>query len=94
MRRRTGMSRANPDWLTATEENALTIELGRRGKHILAGQVRQNVAEAMRAARVRPAMIYAYFHTGLLVTEATRHGYSSEQLQAWEAALREYDKTG
>jgi hypothetical protein len=94
MRWRTGVSRANPNWLTATEEKALAIELARRGYNILAGQVRQTIAEAMRAARVRPAMIYAYFHTGLLVTEATRHGYSSEQLQTWEAALREDEKAG
>jgi hypothetical protein len=88
------MPRTEPDWLTATEENALTIELGRRGKNILAGQVRQNVVEAMRAARIRPAMIYAYVHTGLLVIQATRGGYSPEQLRAWEAALREYEKAG
>jgi hypothetical protein len=56
--------------------------------------VRQNVVEAMRAARIRPAMIYADVHTGLLVTQATRGGYSPEQLPAWEAALREYEKAG
>jgi hypothetical protein len=88
------MARRDPDWLTATEENALAIELGRQGRNILKGQLRHNVAEAMRAARVRPALIYAYVHTGLLVTEVTRGGYPPHQLRAWEAAVREYEKQG
>jgi hypothetical protein len=52
--------------------------------------VRQNIAAAMRAAGIRPVMIYAYVHTGMLVTEDTRHGYSAQQLRAWEAIVRGY----
>jgi hypothetical protein len=85
------MPRREPDWLTRAEENALAIELGRL-RSIFPGQVRQNVAEAMRAARIRPVMIYAYVRTGLLVTETTRGGYSGQQLQTWESAVRDYGK--
>ena len=86
------MARKEPDWLTAAEANALANELTGRGADILEGRVRQNVAEAMRVARIRPEMIYAYVHTGLLVTGATRGGYSREQLRDWEAAVRAYGR--
>ena len=45
----------------------------------------------MRAVGVRPAII-AYARTGLLVTPATRRGYSSAQLSAWETAVQDYSR--
>jgi hypothetical protein len=81
-----------PDYLTRAEANALASELDRRGDSIASGRIRQNVAEAMRVAGVRAAMIYAYARTGLLVTGSMQSAFSSEQLQAWRAAVREYRK--
>jgi hypothetical protein len=52
--------------------------------------VRQNVADAMRAAGIRAAMIYAYAHTGFLITETTRQAFTRDQLRSWEAAVRRY----
>jgi hypothetical protein len=49
----------------------LPAKFARRGSHIPEGSVRQNISTAMRAAGIRPVMIYAYVHTGLLVTEHT-----------------------
>jgi hypothetical protein len=77
-----------PDWLSTAEANALASELSRRVAKIQEGPVRQNIAEAMRVARIRPTMINAYLRTGLLVTEATRDGYSDEELRVWEEAVR------
>jgi hypothetical protein len=82
------------DWLTSAEEKALASELGRREAGILEGRVRQNVADAMRAAGTRPAMIYAYVRTGLIVTETTRAAYSAQELHTWESAVRSYGGNG
>jgi hypothetical protein len=92
MPRRAPKPPRQPEYLTRAEANSLDSELSRRGTKILEGRVRENVADAMRVAHIRPALIYAYARTGLLVTETTRSGYSGEQLQAWEAALRTYGK--
>src|SRR5262245_53057382 len=66
-------ARPSPNWLTQAEADALVRELDRRGEDISTShRVRALVGDAMRAARIRPAMIYAYLHTGLLITETTR----------------------
>lgn len=46
--------------------------------------------EAMRLARLDPALIYAFETTGMLVTESNIDRWSSEDLDEWNAALQEY----
>ena len=50
-------------------------------------------AEAMRAAGVRPALIYAYERTGLIVTRENRALMSAADLDEWEDAIAEYEET-
>ncbi|MDQ3973656.1 MAG: hypothetical protein M3276_04875 [Actinomycetota bacterium] len=45
------------------------------------------MVEAMEQADVDPALIYAYQHTGLVVTEANRHLLSAEDLAEWQEAV-------
>jgi hypothetical protein len=48
--------------------------------------------EAMERAGIRPELIYAYRKTGLIVTTDNRHRVSSEDMAAWDAAMKEYFK--
>ena len=50
----------------------------------------RELAEAMAAAGIDPALIYAAKKTGLLVTEDNRHLIPDEAMEEWAAALREY----
>ena len=53
-------------------------------------KVRTATVEAMRAAGVRPALIYAYERTGLIVTRENRKLMSAADLDEWEDAIAEY----
>ncbi len=46
--------------------------------------------EAMRAAGIRPAVIYAYERTGLIVTRENRKLISAADLDEWEDAIAEF----
>ena len=56
-------------------------------------KVRAATIEAMRAAGIRPALIYAYERTGLIVTKENRSLMSAADLDEWEDAIAEYDET-
>jgi hypothetical protein len=47
--------------------------------------------EAMKAAGLDPAFIYAYEKTGRLVTEHNQHLLSEADLAEWNAAIEEYE---
>jgi hypothetical protein len=52
--------------------------------------LRESTTQAMRAAGIRPALIYAYERTGLLVTTENRHLISAADLNEWDDAVAEY----
>lgn len=54
--------------------------------------VKASTVEALRAAGVRPALIYAYERTGLLVTSENRRLMSAADLDEWEDAIAEYEE--
>jgi hypothetical protein len=55
-------------------------------------QVEFQMVQAMQAAGVDPAFIYAFEKTGgLLVTEQNMHLISEEDLAAWQDAIDEYE---
>lgn len=47
----------------------------------------------MEALGMDSALIYAFQHTGLLVTDDTMSGYTDDQLLAWQAAVDRYRTT-
>ena len=53
--------------------------------------VEHEMVQAMKAAGLDPAYIYAFEKTGLLVTEQNQHLIPEQDLDAWEAAVREYE---
>jgi hypothetical protein len=50
------------------------------------------IVEAMRAAGLDPALIYAFEKTGLLVTEQNQHLIPENDLAELDAAIEEYDR--
>lgn len=52
--------------------------------------LKRELAETMRKAGIRPALIYATEKTGLLVTEENRNLIPDIDLAEWEAAIDEY----
>lgn len=50
----------------------------------------ESTVQAMRAAGIRPALIYAHERTGLIVTSQNRHLISATDLDEWEDAVAEY----
>jgi hypothetical protein len=50
------------------------------------------IVQAMKAAGLDPAIIYAYEQTGLLVTEQNQHLIPDKDLDEWAAAIREYQE--
>lgn len=76
---------------------ALVRELvSTKGDHQLSeaqlAKVQASTIEAMRAANVRPALIYAFERTGLIVTRENRQLMSAADLDEWEDAIAEYDE--
>jgi hypothetical protein len=54
--------------------------------------VEHQMVEAMKAADLDPAFIYAFEKTGgLLVTEQNQHLIPEKDLNEWDAAIREYE---
>jgi hypothetical protein len=53
--------------------------------------IEHKMVQAMKAAGLDPAFIYAYEKTGLLVTEQNQHMIPENDLDEWEAAIREYE---
>jgi len=49
------------------------------------------MVEDMKAARLDPAIIYAFEKTGRLVTEDNQHLLPHTKLDEWQAAIEEYD---
>jgi hypothetical protein len=54
-------------------------------------QVEHQLVEAMKRAGLDPALIHAVEQTGLLVTEDNQHLIPAKDLQAWQAAVAEYN---
>jgi len=54
-------------------------------------QVEHRTVEAMKAAGLDPAIIYAYEKTGRLVTEDNQQLLSDADLAEWDAAIEEYE---
>ena len=54
-------------------------------------QVEHLTVEAMKAAGLDPAIIYAYEKTGRLVTEDNQQLLSDADLAEWDAAIEEYE---
>jgi hypothetical protein len=54
-------------------------------------QVEHMTVQAMKAAGIDPAIIYAYEKTGRLVTEDNQHLLSEADLAEWQAAIEEYE---
>ena len=55
-------------------------------------KVRAATIEAMRAAGIRAALIYAYERTGLIVTHENRSLMSAADLDEWEDAIAEFEE--
>lgn len=55
-------------------------------------QVEHMTVQAMKAADLNPAFIYAYEKTGRIVTQQNMHLLSDADLDEWQAALDEYDQ--
>jgi hypothetical protein len=53
-------------------------------------KLREDTADAMRAAGVSPALIYAYEETGLIVTQENRRLIPDVELREFDAKVREY----
>ncbi len=53
--------------------------------------VKHEMVQAMKAAGLDPAYIYAFEKTGLLVTEQNQHLLSDQDLAQWQTALDEYE---
>lgn len=53
-------------------------------------KVRKDTADAMRAAGISPALIYAYEETGLIVTQENRRLIPDVELREFDAKVREY----
>ena len=55
-------------------------------------KVTKLMTEAMAAAGLDPALIYAYRQTGLLVTEQAYDSLPAEVREEWDAAIAEYNE--
>jgi SEC-C motif len=53
--------------------------------------IEHQTVEAMKQARIDPAIIYAYEKTGRLVTEENQHLLPETALDEWQAAIEEYE---
>ena len=56
------------------------------------GETRQDVADAMRRAKMRPELVYAYEKTGTLVTAMNRASLPAATVATWDAAAQEYEE--
>ena len=49
------------------------------------------MVQAIKEAGLRPAFVYAFEQTGLIVTEENQNLLSENDLAEWEAAIQEYE---
>jgi len=73
------------EWMSKGDERLLSDDE--------VAKVRAATVEAMRAAGIRPALVYAYKRTGLIVTRENRPLISAADLDEWEDAIAEYEET-
>jgi len=57
------------------------------------GRLIEQMVEAMRNAGIDEGYIYAYRKTGLLITEENVHLMTPKELEAFEEAIREYERS-
>ena len=57
-------------------------------------KLREDTADAMRAAGIARALIYAYEDTGLIVTQENRRLIPDIELREFDAKVREYRDLG
>ena len=55
-------------------------------------RLQMEIVRLMRKARISPELIYAYLHTGLIVTEERYEHLSPEDRYGWDRAIVEYVK--
>ena len=55
-------------------------------------ELRRKMIETMRRAGIRPALIYAYEKTGLMLTEENRRLMTTQDVDAFEAAVDEWHR--
>ncbi len=58
--------------------------------HSLPAHIEAMIVQDMVDLGVDPAFVYAFQHTGLLVTDATIDGYTDAELALWQATLDRY----
>ena len=63
-------------------------------QHLDEDKLREDTANAMRAAGISPALIYAYEETGLIVTQENRRLIPDVELREFDAKVREYHDLG
>jgi hypothetical protein len=92
-----GEARGEMDKLLAAQRQKFVAKFGREPGpddpiffDLDEDKIRNDTAEAMRAAGIRPALIYAYEETGLLVTEQNRNLIPDVELREFDAKVREY----
>ena len=78
--------------LRAAVERALERQAAEPGGGAFGQELRESTVAAMRAAGIRPALIYAHERTGLLVTSEHRQLVSASDLDEWEDAIAEYEE--
>ena len=54
-------------------------------------KLREDMIEAMTRAGVRPALIYAYKKTDMIVTEENRKKWSKKDIAEYNAAIDEFE---
>lgn len=57
-----------------------------------ADEQRAAIVATLRTVGVRPALVYAFERTGLLVTTENRKLISASDLDEWEDAIAEYEE--
>lgn len=50
------------------------------------------MVEKMRRAGVDPALIYAFYKCGIIVTKKNKRKFSPAELKEWEEAIEEHKK--
>jgi hypothetical protein len=55
-------------------------------------QYEQDMIETMAQAGINPAFIYAFKHTGRIVTESNKHRLTEKELRRWNDAINQYHR--
>lgn len=79
----------NGPWTPQKAEQGARMQPTRVGQP-LPSQIEAMVVRDMEDLGVDPALVYAFQHTGMLVTDATIDGYSDAQLVSWQEAVDRY----